>query len=151
MIAMADRVFDLSKNAEFLNEKFSIPKLLINGMEFKNVKGISVNTPQGIVFSPDSIPPHSMMIGLDLFKGKAVLIDYQKQRLSVADNTQTLGINMTDGWISLPLQLTPEGVEIKVVKIIKNTICFWIPVQQCPYFLKNGLNLLLLACPARES
>ncbi len=119
MIAMADRVFDLSKNAEFLNEKFSIPKLLINGMEFKNVEGISVNTPQGMVFSPNSIPPHSMMIGLNLFKGKAVLIHYQKQRLSVADNTQTLGINMADGWISLPLRLTPEDVEIKVVKNYK--------------------------------
>ncbi|CBY27644.1 TPA: hypothetical protein ACY3XX_001209 [Yersinia enterocolitica] len=100
----------------FLNDKFYIPKLSINGMEFKNVKGISVNTPQGMMFSPDSIPPHSMMIGLDLFKGKAVLIDYQKQRLSVADNTQTLGINIADGWISLPLRLTQEGVEIKVIK-----------------------------------
>ncbi|HDL7734027.1 TPA: hypothetical protein PXR55_002995 [Yersinia enterocolitica] len=103
----------------FLNEKFSIPKLLINGMEFKNVEGISVNTPQGMVFSPDSIPPHSMMIGLNLFKGKAVLINYQKKRVSVADNTQALGINMADGWISLPLRLTPEGVEIKVVKNYK--------------------------------
>ncbi len=100
----------------FVNEKFSIPKLLINGMEFKNVEGISVNTPQGMVFSPDSIPPHSMMIGLNLFKGKAVLINYQKKRVSVADNTQALGINMADGWISLPLRLTSEGLEIKVVK-----------------------------------
>ncbi|MDA5543485.1 MULTISPECIES: aspartyl protease family protein [Yersinia] len=103
----------------FLNDKFYIPKLSINGMEFKNVKGISVNTPQGMVLNSDSTPPHSMMIGLDLFKGKAVLIDYQKQRLSVADNTQALGINMADGWTSLPLRLTPEGLEIKVVKNAK--------------------------------
>ncbi|CNG63412.1 Uncharacterised protein [Yersinia enterocolitica] len=60
-----------------------------------------------------------MMIGLNLFKGKAVLINYQKKRVSVADNTQALGINMADGWISLPLRLTPEGVEIKVVKNYK--------------------------------
>ncbi|CNK64369.1 aspartyl protease family protein [Yersinia alsatica] len=100
----------------YLNDKFHIPQLSINGMIFKDVKGISLTIPRGMPLTSDSIIPHTMMIGLDLFKEKAVLIDYQSQRLSVADTTQALGINMADGWVSLPLRMTQEGVAINVLK-----------------------------------
>ncbi|KEY60667.1 pepsin/retropepsin-like aspartic protease family protein [Serratia sp. DD3] len=97
----------------FLNDKFHIPQLSINGMIFKDVKGVSF-TPRGMTLTRDSSLPNSMMIGLDLFKGKAVLIDYKNQRLSVADRAQSFGISMADGWISLPLRLTQEGIVVNV-------------------------------------
>ncbi|CNL56652.1 aspartyl protease family protein [Yersinia aldovae] len=98
----------------FLNDKFQIPRLSINGMIFEDIKGMSISSPRGMPLTPDSNLPNTMMIGLGLFKEKAVLIDYKNQRLSVADNTQALGINMTDGWISLPLQVTQEGITVNV-------------------------------------
>lgn len=107
-----ERTTDLTGKI-FLNERFHIPQLSINGMVFKNVKGVSL-TPWGMVLIPNGHLPTSMVIGLDLFKGKAVLIDYKGQRLSVADNVQALSVNVADGWIVLPLQLTQEGVVVNV-------------------------------------
>ncbi|WP_374700769.1 pepsin/retropepsin-like aspartic protease family protein [Yersinia aleksiciae] len=106
------RTIDLAGKVSF-NDKFHIPLLLINGMTFKDVKGVSF-APWGLNITPDSTIPESMVIGLSLFKEKALLIDYKSQRLSVADSALALGINMADGWLSLPLRLTQEGIEIKV-------------------------------------
>ena len=111
------RSIDLTGKVLF-NEKFHIPQLSINGMIFKDVKGVSF-TPWGLTLNPKTAPRSSMVIGLDLFKDKALLIDYQSQRLSVADNAQALGINIADGWISLPLRITSEGITINVAKNTK--------------------------------
>ncbi|CNI66703.1 aspartyl protease family protein [Yersinia bercovieri] len=106
------RAIDLAGNVSF-NDKFHIPQVSINGMTFKDVKGVSF-TPWGLTLTPDSSLPDSMVIGLGLFKEKSVMLDYKNQRISVADNTQELGINIADGWLSLPLRLTQEGIKIKV-------------------------------------
>ncbi|WP_145536206.1 aspartyl protease family protein [Yersinia thracica] len=111
------RSIDLAGKVLF-NEKFYIPQLSINGMTFKNVKGVTFS-PWGLALTPKTAPRNSMVMGLDLFKEKAVLINYKSQLLSVADNTQALGINMADGWIALPLRLTPEGIELKISKNAK--------------------------------
>lgn len=97
----------------FFNDRFHIPQISINGMTFKDVKGISF-TPGGMALTRDSSLPALMMIGLDLFRDKAVLIDYKRQHLSVADYAQALGVDGADGWIELPLQLTQEGIAVKV-------------------------------------
>lgn len=107
-----ERTTDLTGKV-FLNDRFHIPQLSINGMTFNNVKGVSL-TPWGMILIPGGHIPTSMVIGLDLFKGKAVLIDYQGQRLSVADDIQALSINVDDGWMVLPLRLTPEGIVVNV-------------------------------------
>lgn len=95
------------------NDKFNISRLFINGMLFKNINGVSL-TPWGIYLTPDNKLPTSMVIGLDLFKERAVLIDYKSQRFSVSHNLQTLGINLADGWLELPFRLSQEGILIKV-------------------------------------
>lgn len=108
-----ERTTDLTGKI-FLNERFHIPQLSINGMIFNNVRGVSL-TPWGMVLIPDGHLPTSMVIGLDLFKGKAVLIDYKAQRLSVAGNVQALSVNVADGgWVTLPLQLSQEGIVVNV-------------------------------------
>ncbi|MHA7847471.1 pepsin/retropepsin-like aspartic protease family protein [Serratia sp. D1N4] len=107
-----ERTTDLTGKI-FLNDRFHIPQLSINGMLFKDVKGVSL-TPWGMVLIPNGHIPTSMVIGLDLFKGKAVLIDYKGQNLSVADDVQALNVNVSDGWLALPLQLTQEGIVVNV-------------------------------------
>ncbi|WP_337264414.1 MULTISPECIES: hypothetical protein [unclassified Serratia (in: enterobacteria)] len=107
-----ERTTDLTGKI-FLNERFHIPQLSINGMIFNNVQGVSL-TPWGMVLIPNGHLPTSMVIGLDLFKGKAVLIDYKAQRLSVADSVQTLGVNVAEGWVALPLRLSQEGIVVNV-------------------------------------
>ncbi|WP_340614626.1 aspartyl protease family protein [Xenorhabdus thailandensis] len=117
----------------FFNEKFKIPQISINGMVFNNIKGISL-TPWGMsltqkdttstsdnsLSTSDNYLPTSMVIGLDLFKGKVVLVDYKNQRLSVSDNLQALGINTDDSWSKLPLILTQEGAIVKVTQNAKS-------------------------------
>ncbi|WP_237387824.1 retropepsin-like domain-containing protein [Xenorhabdus sp. Sc-CR9] len=103
----------------FLKDKFNIPQLSINGMIFKDISGVSftpwaVNLSQDGNHQTDNSSLASMVIGLDLFKGKAVLIDYKGQRLSVSDHLQGLGVNVSDGWIKLPLRDTQEGLAVKV-------------------------------------
>ncbi|MFZ1873991.1 MAG: hypothetical protein WAU54_14640, partial [Chania sp.] len=107
-----ERTTDLTGKI-YVNDKFHIPQISINGMLFKDVKGVSL-TPWGMVLIPNGHIPTSMVIGLDLFKGKAVLIDYKGQNLSVADDVQALNVNVSDGWLALPLQLTQEGIVVNV-------------------------------------
>lgn len=111
------RSIDLAGKVLF-NEKFHIPQISINRMIFKDVKGVSFS-PWGLTLNPKTAPRNAMVMGLGLFKEKTVLIDYKNQHLSVADNTQALGINMADGWIALPLRLTSEGIELKISKNAK--------------------------------
>ncbi|MCY1344916.1 gag-polyprotein putative aspartyl protease [compost metagenome] len=96
----------------FLNDRFHIPQLTINGMMFKDIQGVSL-TPWGMNLIGEDRLPSSMVIGLGLFKGKAVLIDYKSQRLSVADHPQSLSVDAAD-WIALPLRLTQEGIVVRV-------------------------------------
>ncbi|WP_434524897.1 aspartyl protease family protein [Photorhabdus asymbiotica] len=103
----------------FLNDKFNIPQLSINGMMFKNVTGVSL-TPWGMKLIGDNNLPSSMVMGLDLFKGKVVLIDYKSRKLSVSDHLQELGVNVDKGWIKLPLRLTKEGIAVKVSQNFKS-------------------------------
>ncbi|KOY63127.1 hypothetical protein AM629_04240 [Photorhabdus heterorhabditis] len=103
----------------FLNDKFNIPQLSINGMVFKDVTGVSL-TPWGMTLMGDNHLPSSMVIGLDLFKEKVVLIDYKSRKLSVSDHLQALGVNVDEGWIKLPLRLTKEGIAVKVSQNFKS-------------------------------
>lgn len=102
----------------YFNDQFNIPKLSINGMVFKDITGVSLK-PWGVtLLGKEKKLPTSMVMGLGLFKDKVIIIDYKKQRLSVSDHLQALGVNVVDGWRELPLRLTHEGI---VVKVSQNT------------------------------
>ncbi|WP_338885796.1 hypothetical protein [Xenorhabdus sp. TH1] len=80
----------------------------------------TTSTSDNSLSTSDNHLPISMVIGLDLFKGKVVLVDYKNQRLSVSDNLQALGINTDDGWSKLPLILTQEGAIVEVTQNSKS-------------------------------
>ncbi|PHM60114.1 aspartyl protease family protein [Xenorhabdus ishibashii] len=104
----------------FFNDKFHIPQLSINGMIFKDITGVSL-TPWGVtLLGQEKKLPTSMVMGLNLFKDKVVLIDYKNQQLSVSDHLPALDVNVADGWSELPLRLTREGIVVKVSQNAKS-------------------------------
>ncbi|CNK86484.1 Uncharacterised protein [Yersinia enterocolitica] len=141
------RAIDLAGNVS-VNDKFHIPQLFINGMVFKDVKGVSF-TPWGLRLTPESSIPNSMVIGLSLFKEKAVLIDYKSQRFSVAESVQDLSINMADDWILLPLRLTPEGIEISVTQEEKQYNMVLDTGATVSVFWRERLKSLVMEIPCR--
>ncbi|PHM45340.1 hypothetical protein Xmau_00990 [Xenorhabdus mauleonii] len=134
----------------FFNEKFNIPQVSINGMTFKNVSGVSL-TPWGasmtisdgkkIKPTVEGNLPEDMVIGLGLFKEKAVLIDYKTQKLSVSDHTQSLGIDTAHGWIELPLNLSKEGIVIKVSQNAKHYNMVLDTAASISFFWKEKLSV----------
>ncbi|MDX7988666.1 hypothetical protein FE392_15230 [Xenorhabdus sp. 12] len=133
----------------FFNEKFSIPQISINGMIFKNIFGVSL-TPWGASMTiSDGINtqpgvegnlPENMVIGLGLFKEKVVLIDYKTQKLSVADHLQAFEINTTDGWVELPLNLSKEGIAVKVSQNAKHYNMVLDTGASISFFMKERLS-----------
>ncbi len=57
----------------------------------------------------------TMVIGLGLFRQKALLIDYQHRLFSVADRLDDFNIDRQQ-WLALPLTLTHEGIIIEAMK-----------------------------------
>jgi hypothetical protein len=98
----------------FLHDKFMFHHVYVNGMNFENVEGISL-VPWGLTLQPDGKRPESMVIGLGLFRQKALLIDYQHRLFSVADRLDDFNIDRQQ-WLTLPLTLTHEGIIIEAMK-----------------------------------
>ena len=92
----------------FLHDKFMFHHVYVNGMNFENVEGVSL-IPWGLTLQPDGKRPESMVIGLGLFRQKALLIDYQHRFFSVANRLEDFNIDRQQ-WLTLPLTLTHEGI-----------------------------------------
>ncbi|ORM57534.1 hypothetical protein PRCB_05920 [Pantoea rodasii] len=97
-----------------LNDHFKFHHVSVNGMSFEHVEGVSLSS-WGLALQPGGKRPESMVIGLGLFRQKALMIDYQQSLFTVANRLDDLHIDRHQ-WLTLPLKLTEEGIIIEAVK-----------------------------------
>lgn len=94
------------------NEQFTIDRMRIGDIEFKNVEGVEL-TPWGLVQLGGEGLPESPVIGLGFFDGKQLLIDYAAAQLTVADGSIQLSQLAATGWTEIPFKRTAEGLILK--------------------------------------
>jgi len=94
------------------SDALRIPRLVLDGMEFRNVEGTTLND-WGASMGDDENVPKLATVGLGLFKGKAVLIDYSAKTFTIGNDISEISRPM-DKWISLPFRQSSEGLVVTV-------------------------------------
>lgn len=96
------------------NDAFIAKQLLINGMVFDNIRIVEFQ-PWGLSMGSEGEPQPDLsetIVGMGLFTGKQVLIDYPRQRLTVA----LPGVDLRDeayAWHEIPWNMTDEGLTLQ--------------------------------------
>lgn len=96
------------------NDVFIAKQLLINGMVFDNIRIVEFQ-PWGISIGSEEEPQPDLLetiVGMGLFTGKQVLVDYPRQRLTIA----LPGVDLRDeayAWHEIPWKMTDEGLTLQ--------------------------------------
>lgn len=96
------------------NDAYIAKQLLINGMVFDNIRVVEFQF-WGLSIGSEGEPQPDLsetIVGMGLFTGKQVLIDYPRQRLTVA----LPGVNLRDeayAWHEIPWNMTDEGLTLQ--------------------------------------
>ncbi|PYE29877.1 aspartyl protease [Rhizobium sp. PP-F2F-G38] len=91
------------------NARFVVDKLTINGQTFHDVSGVEF-TPWAVTMMGADEPPVSPVIGLNLFEGRRIVIDYQASTLTVSESGPEFDAGGKGGWTEVPLRRTEEGL-----------------------------------------
>lgn len=96
------------------NARFIIDALSINGHVFEGVTGVEF-APWAVTFMGSEQPPEFPVIGLGLFEGRSILIDYQAETLSISETSQEPASGGQDNWVEVPFRRTEEGLLLDAV------------------------------------
>lgn len=91
------------------NERFIIDELSVNGRTFRNIQGVEFS-PWGVSVREDSELPKSQVIGLGLFTGERILIDYAAEELIVFDASTDIDPGGDEGWVEIPFHWPDDGL-----------------------------------------
>lgn len=100
------------------NDKFIIRQMTINGMQFEQISGVELQpwglfTGEKAADQPDYWDGHGeMVVGLDLFANKQILINYTQQTLTIATPKIDLRPDASQ-WLALPWLMTDEGLTLQ--------------------------------------
>ncbi|PJO49335.1 hypothetical protein CQ054_22465 [Ochrobactrum sp. MYb29] len=106
------RSSDMAGN-EHENARFIIDNLSINDQTFHNVSGVEFS-PWGFTLDKDAKLPTSPVVGLGLFEGKRLLIDYKAGLLTVFEDGRERDIGNRNKWVEVPFRRSSEGLLIDV-------------------------------------
>lgn len=94
------------------NARFVIDELSIDGLTFRDLRGVELS-PWGITVGEDSPLPESPVLGLGFFKEHRILIDYRSKELTVLDPSSDFSPNPDAGWVKVPFRLSGEGLVLQ--------------------------------------
>lgn len=105
------RTFDLSGTVQEVR-KFSVERFALGDLDFGKVDGVFLK-PAGLsVIGPKKFNDRIPVLGLAMFRNKALLLDFAGQRFAMADTLGELLPNGTGNWRRLSAEATRQGLMV---------------------------------------
>jgi hypothetical protein len=118
---------------EYIAKKYILPKFNIGKIIFNKVT-LSENTHWGVKSSNTPNNSKDGVVGMALFEGKSIIIDYPNSKLVISDNGELPGDYKIKNWNNLDYKLDLNGISIYA----------YVDSQLKRFILDSGANLSII-------